>query len=351
MYIAYIYDKTNTVIAQVEEILDFECTKKINAVSTWSFGLYHTNPYCKREFLKKYVRVKVNIINGNIEKTIFDWVIRGFGADIDKTSVKLASFDHYFERRLLHQTYNFTNQSVDTILSTILWDINTRHQSNISLDCWVATLTSKTYNKWETFFKVLQDLSGNGFEFYIENMTLVFKETIGIDRTSWPNFLQYRYDVNEPDDRSIDDVSMDEDGKEFTNWVIGKSWSNFTEIYDPTSIAEFWLIENSFTNSWDDASWSSKYLADHKDIVSEFSIDAVSRDFFEADLWDMVSVYIFVWNDIMFFDGSMKIIEKRYTAWDLPKIQFWLSTWTVKSKDVLDQIIDIQERVKTLEFK
>ena len=351
MYIAYIYDTTNTVIAQIEEILDFETKHKINGISTGSFWLFHTNPYCKRDILKKYRRVRVNMIVWNTESNLFDGVIRWFDADIDKATVQLSSFEHYFERRILHQDYTYTGIQINTILADILDDINTRYETNITLASEVTTTTSKTYKNWETFLKVLQDLAGNWFEFIIKDMVLIFKETIWIDRTSWENFVEYRYDVNEPEDRSIDQINMKEDGKEFSNGVIWKSWATYTELDDPTSITEFWLIETSFTNSGDDANATQTYLDEHKDAMSEFDIDAISRDFFEADLWDMVKVYVYVGNDLMFFDGEMKVIEKSYTSWDLPKITFWLSNTVVKSKDVLEQIVDIQNRVKGLELK
>jgi len=80
---------------------------------------------------------------------------------LDKTSIKLESFEHLFERRLLHVDYTFTNQSVDTILQTILDAINTRYNTNIVLDCGITTLTSKTYKKAETFLKILKDLALN----------------------------------------------------------------------------------------------------------------------------------------------------------------------------------------------
>lgn len=119
MFIAYIYDLSDTLIAQVDEILDFETTKKINDVSTASFGLFHTNPYCTREYLKEYRRVKINMLVDNTEKTMFDGVIRGFEANLAKTTIKCESFEHYFDRRLLDQDYTITN-TVDFILADIL---------------------------------------------------------------------------------------------------------------------------------------------------------------------------------------------------------------------------------------
>lgn len=350
MFIAYIYDLNNDVFAQVEGVLDISIQDKINDVSKASFGLYHTNPYCTREYLKEYRRVKIALNENWSEKIIFDGVIRWFDADLEKAIIRLESYDHLFERRILHADYNFTDQSVDTVLQTILDDINTRYQTNITLDCGISTLTSKSYKKAENFLKVLKDLAWNWYEFIIDDLVLKFKDTVWIDRTSWENFVEYRYDINDPDDRSIDQVDMENDWKELANWVIWKSWSDYTDDDDATSIAEFWLVESSFTTSWDDETTTASFLLDHKESLSEFDVWAVTNDFFEAFLWDLVKVYIFIWNDLMFFDWSMKIIEKQYIWWDLPKIKYKLSKTKASGKDIVEQIWDIQQRLKTLEL-
>lgn len=351
MYIAYLYDVNWDLIAQIENILDLDVSKQLNDVSKASFGLYHNDPYCKREYLKEYRRVRITMIVDNIEKEIFDWVIRWFEADLEKTSIKLESFEHYFSRRILHQDYIFTDQSVDTILQTILDDINTRYQTNITLDCGISTLTSKEYKKAETFLKVLQDLADNGFEFIFDDMVLKFKTTVWVDRSTGENFVEYRFDVNEPDDRSINSIKMTVDGKELANGVIWKAGSDYTEDDDATSITEFGLIEWSFTTSWDDATTTASYLDDHKDSLSEYKVETTTNDFFEANLWDLVKVYIYVWNDVLFYDWSMKVVQKDFTAWDLPKIEYTLGKTKIKSKDFIDEILEIQERVKTLELK
>jgi len=350
MFIAYIYDLDNNVFAQVEDILDLNIQDKINDISKASFGLYQSNPYCTRTYLKEYRRVKICLNENWEEKTMFDGVIRWFDADLDKTSIKLESYDHLFERRLLHVDYNYTDQSVDTILQDILDDINILYETNIILDCGISTLTSKSYKKAENFLKVLKDLAWNWYEFIIEDLVLKFKETIWIDRTTGAEFVEYRYDINDPDDRSIDQVKMANDWKELANGVIWKSWSDYTEDDDATSITEFWLVESSFTTSWDDTTSTASFLLDHKESLSEFDVWAVTNDFFEAFLWDLVKVYIFVWNDIMFFDWPMKIIEKQYIWWDLPKIKYTLSKTKIQSKGILEQVVDIQERLKTLEL-
>lgn len=80
-------------------------------------------------------------------------------------------------------------------------------------------------------------------------------------------------------------------------------------------------------------------------------MDTNTQDFFQADLGDLVSVYIYVGNDVMFFDGPMKVIEKSFASGDLSKINFKLGVSVVKSKDIIEQIGDVQNRLKTLEMK
>jgi len=351
MFIAYIYDLSDTLIAQVDEILDFETTKKINDVSTASFALFHTNPYCTRAYLKEYRRVKINMLVDSIEKTMFDGVIRGFEANLVKTTIRCESFEHYFDRRLLATDQSFVSQSVNTIIQWLLTTINGAYNSGITLDCGITTLTSKQYKRGESFLKVLKDLAENGFEFTIIDKVLIFKNTIGIDRTTGDNFVEYRYDINEPDDRSIDNVKMTVDGKELANGVLWKADTAYTYTSDAPSIADFGLLEASFSTSWDDTATSQSYLDDHKVSLSEFDVDTNTNDFFQTDLGDLVSVYIYVGNDVMFFDGSMKVIEKSYTSGDLARINFKLWVSVVKSKDIIEQIGDVQNRLKTLEMK
>lgn len=351
MFIAYIYDINNNVIAQIDEVLDFETTRKINDVSTASFGLFHTSPYCSRAYIKEYRRVKINMVLDNTEKTMFDGVIRWFDADLSKTTVRCESFEHYFERRLLGGDYTFTGQTIQYIIQGLLNNLNGAYNSGITLDCTITTTTTKEYKRGESFLKVLKDLAGNGYEFIVRDKVLVFRETIGIDRTAWDNFVEYRYDANEPDDRSINTVKMTSDGKELANGVLGKAWSAYTYDTDAPSITEFGLLEASFSTSWDDTATAQSYLNDHKASLSEFDIEAITQDFFEADLGDVVSVYIYVGNDVMFFDWSMKVIEKSYKAGDLARVGYRLGVSTVRAKDIIEQIGELHGRLKSLELK
>jgi len=350
-YIAYFYDINNNVVAQVEDILDLQVESILNDVSSASFALFNTNPYCKREFIKSYRRVKINLSSDNSEDTLFDGVIRWFPSDLTKTTIQLKSFEHLLKRRKIHQDYNYTNTSINTVLSDILLEINTRYETNITLDCWITDLVSPGYKDWQDFLSIIKDLAGNWYEFIVDDLVLKFKTTVWVDRSSGADFVEYRLDSTEPSDRTIDTASFNEDGELLVNWVIAKSGSNYNDQDDLASIAEYWLVEDTIFVYGDVIKSAESYIADHKNGVQEFEISATTSNFFEAFLGDFVKVYIFVGNDIMFFDGPMKITKKRYTAGDLPLIEFSVGITKIKTLDPLEKIKELGERINKLEVQ
>jgi hypothetical protein len=352
MYIAYIYDLNWDIIAQVEDILDLRILDKLNGVWTASFSLYHTNDYCTRTYIKKYRRVRLVMNKPWEEKTMFDGVIRWSGWDLEKTTIQLETFEHLLDRRELHLEYIYTNETLDNIINELINHINWIYDTWITVDCWITdVLTDKKYEIWTSILQVLQDLEKSWYEYIIENKVLKLKQTVWIDRSSWPDFIEYRYDINEPEDRSINTAWFTSDGKELATWVVGKSWTNYSIKEDATSKAEYWLIEETTVTSWDIENATDKYLQDHKQDIIEYNIWTTANDYFDANLWDLVKVYLFTGNDIMFFDWAMKVVEKEYIAWDLPDIKYKLSTTKVKTKDIIETIADMQNRIQWLELK
>ena len=350
MYIAYIYDWDN-IIAQVDTILDFQVEQKLNDTHTASFTVHHTNPYCKKEYLEKYRRVKIKKLINWEEKTFFDWIIRGFRMDLKKVEVKLASFGYLVYRRLIHQDYNFDNKSIDNILSTILNDINSIYDTWISLDCWITTTTTKKYTTWQNFLYILKDLAKTwNYEFIIENKVLKFKPTIWQDRTTWINYVEYRYNYEDPEDRTIDRIQIDDDWNELTNWVLAKDWTNTINKEDTNSKNTYWLIEHYAIWSWDLDTIAQEYLDLHKQWLKEYNLTASSNDFFEVNIWDLVKVYLNTWNDMLYYNWPMKIVRKRFKAGDLDKIEISLSVNKEKLKDFLEDFKNLKDRVQNLEI-
>jgi hypothetical protein len=68
------------------------------------------------------------------------------------------------------------------------------------------------------------------------------------------------------------------------------------------------------------------YLKEHKEQVSEFNITVGEDSFYQVELGDKVKVIIKGYNELMQFDGVMKIVGKKYRSGDMPSIEYTVST-------------------------
>lgn len=110
-------------------------------------------------------------------------------------------------------------------------------------------------------------------------------------------------------------------------------------------------MEKSAPVSGDLTAAAAAYLADRKDSVREIDAVPTSSDFFEADVGDIVKVYLDGGTDIMKFDGTMKVVSKEFRNGDLPAITFSLSKTKVRTPTILETISDLAARTKSLEVK
>nr|DAT16596.1 MAG TPA: hypothetical protein [Caudoviricetes sp.] len=56
------------------------------------------------------------------------------------------------------------------------------------------------------------------------------------------------------------------------------------------------------------------YLNEHKNQISEFTISVADTFFYDVELGDQVKVFIDGYNELMQYDGAMKIVGKKYRS-------------------------------------
>mgnify|MGYP007030461603 CR=1 FL=1 len=351
MIIGYIYDRQNNLIWQIFNVFAFECTLKLNDISIWELTIRNENLSNILNIIKENNRIKIADNVDGIEKILIEGYIRGVEATLKNTIIKIEDYLSFLDDKLLYTAINFNGQ-VDVLLQTILDQINAREDTGISLECTVTDIISKQYAKGDSVFSVLKDLRENNYEFIIKNWVLYFKSTIWIDRSLInEDYREFMRDVNSPLDRTIRDAKMVMDIKQMCNCWIGKNGSSYANYEDTDSIAEYWRIERCFTNNGNITQATQNYVNERNDSIREFDISPNIADFFYCDLGDIVRVYINSWNDLMFYDGTLKVIEKSYTAWEMGKITFKLSQNKIKAQQLNEKIKELHTRVRSLELK
>ncbi len=342
MFVIYINNYLWNSISQIFEVNNLEVKLKLNDISSASFevsNLHKENSYIN---FREFNEVNIYKIENNIEKLIFEWVIRSVEADLYKTKIVLNDKLFLLKNKILYTDKNYSNISIKWILQDILNTINSRYDTKIVLESDINTTITKNYKKWQTFFDILKDLSLNWYEFEVKNNSLRFYNSIWEDRSSWNKFVEFSYDIKFPWSRTIDTAKIEYDADNIAWALISKdTW----ETYDQTSIETFWRIEKYFI-SWD----KNILLSERKESVRELEITPISYDFFVANLGDIVKVFIDAWNDIMFFDTNLKVIEKNYKSWELDKVTIKVNKWSLKTLNLIETIVDLKNRTKNLEI-
>jgi len=308
--------------------------QKINAISEARISLYYESSLSNRNTVKKWRKVNIFLD----WKIVFSWIIKGFTAWIEKIDLVLNDYFYLLSRRLLRIDKVYTNTSIKDILTDLLSYINWIDNTNIILNCDVLDLITQTFTRGTSFYQILQELSKNWFSYKLENNILYFSKILWLDKSA---DVYYIYNKNEPYWQNINKIELLEDIKDFANWIIDKS----SDYSDTNSVNDIWLFESKDTNDIDKVS----YITDHL-IIWDYKIMPMVNNYFEANLWDKVWVDIISWNDILYYSWVMDVVEKRFTNWDLKKINFTLAISGIKIKDFLDDYLDLKNRISKLEI-
>lgn len=354
MYIWYIYSPNWEELTQVHNIYSVNVSLKINDVWSGEFFINSDNPANTLEFIREFNWVKIfkqDSITG-VEKLLIEWFIKVPEAQNNGTNVQVWDMNDFLKNRYIWTTKNYTGQTLDYILSDVLSDFQGRYDNGFTLDCGVTDiLPDKTYPEGQDILSIFQDLTEEWYEFHIRGNIIYFKTQIGIDRTvSWEEYLEYNYDVENPQSKNIENPKTLFNSENIANSVKVKDGASIETQTDPTSISSFGAIERFFTSSGKDTDTASEILNKRKNSTREISFTPISRDFFEADIGDMVRVYINSSNILNNFIWSVKILEKRYQSWDLESISITTSTGEIKTLWFFAEIQKIKRDQKILQL-
>lgn len=351
MLIAYIYDQTDSIVAQFFSVSDFQCRTVLHDIGTASFTLDPTESWISYAYLKEFTRCKIAYAENGVESILFDGVIRKTVSIQDGIQVTLNDFLYLLKKKKVYGEKLYSWIPVNTILSGILWEINARYNSRISLDTTESWVISKTYKNLTSYFDALRDLALSGYEFLIKNKIIYFAQKVWVDRTVDPNFVEFRSDILVPSEINISEYSILRDAENLSNWPTASDGTNWYTSSDSASISNFGRIEEIYSVDGDVSNASTKILSERKDGVSEISVTPTVEDFSVVDIGDTVKIYINGGNDMQFYDGSMRVIEKslRFSG-AIQTIMVGLSVNKVSTPTLLDTIKTLNERVKKIEI-
>lgn len=351
---AHFFDRNGNLLDILDQFVWFSVTQKLSDIGNASIEIDNDLMIWRyvdySEIVKENNRVILYIVEGWVAKTLFEWYIRGKKLNLVTTKIYIDDRKGIFDDKALYANITYTG-SIDWLLQNILNDINTRENTLITLSCGLMSSITKTYKEWEVVYSVIEDIAGDKYEWIVKDNVLCFKESVGIDRSIvGDNYLEYTRDYLNPYNKTVNVAEMTTDIKDFANCTIWRSGGTKVQYSDSASITEYGRVERPITNSWDIANSVQDYINARKEQFRQYDIQPMENNFFACDIWDIVKVYIDRNIDEMYYDGTMKVVEKSMEWWDINKVRIRLAKGKFKTVDMFAKIKQMDKKIQKIEM-
>lgn len=106
--IGYVYDRNDTLIGQLFDVVGFECSHKLNDVSTGELTVSNRNLADALLILKENNRIKVMEAVQGTEKLLMEGYMRGIEATLKNTVIKIEDMISFLDDKILFTQMNYT---------------------------------------------------------------------------------------------------------------------------------------------------------------------------------------------------------------------------------------------------
>lgn len=331
MFTVYLYEGEEC-IAQIQDIFEINADLKLNGSSQVKITLDAQSPYIQKDLLRMWRSIRITELTEEGEKEMLAGVIRWVEANFTQVEIIAESRRVLLEKRLVDQKYKWNQAPLEEVVRILFEEQNRKSPLPFNIECETGSTVSLEVGEKAVLSSVINSLIKEGVDVFLIGDTLKIGKHIWEDRTQGANYKEFRYDTQYPEGNTIDKAKLVIDAKEMSN----KVWGQRSE----ESIARYGLLEESKSNE-DEVT----YLKEHKEQVSEFNITVGEDSFYQVELGDKVKVIIKGYNELMQFDGVMKIVGKKYRSGDLPTIEYTVSTQRIPQEWVIGTIKQLSEKV------
>lgn len=353
-----IYTKNGTSpIAQVFDAMDIMINNRLNDVSTAEFSIPLFTPDGKiHEILKdisylmKGNRIQITVQGWESETVAFDGMIDDTDDKPTRTVVRLIWYLWLLDQKIITTNASYVWQTVQSVLSGIISQINTIDDAQLSLSCWILDTIDKQYTGGTWVIQIIKEIADTIYQFTSRGKVIYFGKNIGVDRTVVGNdYFEFIYDYIDMRSNNVSDFSFKSSGKNIVNDVYTKGWSTIVNVNDPTSIATYYRRQAYISTK--NSTELNKYLAEHKDETVELTLTPSNVIYSELDIWDNVRVNIDRWDARWKYDGSMTVTQKdiRFINGTID-VTMQLSNKSLRTPSILEKIKKIDADIQQLKI-
>lgn len=336
-----IYDQNlnNLTTLLLKDVEGLEYENQISGDGYCEFTTRVDNEKITPETIEVYNRVK--IFEGS-ECKFFGFILEN-SYDLNTIKVRCVSLSNLLKKRL--NPVNSVNGDISTIISNILTQANSYHNTGITLgSCSLTGSIVKTYNQ-DTLDYVLSDLIGTSQMYINPKGELHIAPVLGTDRSSE---ITLRYDIRQIQASNLNNFIVKESGQGVYTEIVGRdNYNNQVLVQNPSYIAKFGVLTGvkSYSNVNGNPYLTQEAQKDLSDRTysPELALNPKIQDTF--DVGDIVRVKLY--NKFIDIDTNYQILVKTVKYIGTQKtIKIKIND---KQKSILDLLAEQNNRITQLE--
>jgi hypothetical protein len=299
--------------------------------------------------LREFQRVQV-VESGYFDTVIFEGYIYKLEPNFSRVTLRLRDYKELLSRKVLFSDKSYTDETLDTILTDIIGELNARSSGDTNPEAWSFSIDNaaigitKDFSKGATYYNILTELAtASGKNWRFSDNSIIFKEIIGEDKTTGENFTELTYDVNAPDENNITNIGVDR-----YSTIENSILTSTTNVENSDSIEENGRIEK-----YNDISGTelTNYLAEisQDQRLYDFDVDYKKINTI-LHIGDKVSVSIQSGIDFLDITGDLFITRRKVKilGGEIVLLNVDTSDVVVKKTGLIESINKLQVDVKKL---
>ena len=344
----------STIEAQFINPFDIKYIEELLDTNDLEFTLDINDPQIAS--IIEYKKVTLYEVGSNVDTLLWTGYVSNPSNDFERMFVICSDEKRYMQKKVIYEDKNWSSISIDTILSTLVTEANTRSgglHGDLTYETSLTDVITKDFKKGTTYFDILQQLAETlGAEWRVEENKIIFETIIGEDKTSGANFVELISNRTSPVESNIAGYKSQRNGNFISTAVIGKDGSGYSEQDDNT--ATFGYVESSQSFSDGDLiAQTTEYLNERK--VSQAEIELIinpnTLDYRDVSIGDRVHIRINHNNPFIDLNNDVIVLEKIVEIKERQAIAS-LKVGVSKKRVLTPQnfLAKIDKRLKTLEL-
>lgn len=266
------------------------------------------------EFIQEFRKVSLFVTDGVCDELVWTGYIDDFPIEKSTKTITVQCGDEkdFLRRKIIFDDKNYVGTDIGGILNELVTEVNLRAGNSFySYETNLSALAPLKFSRGQDYFTILNDLAQYlSAEWTVRKGKIIFKSSIGMDKTNGSEFFELVSNKNSPNETNIN-YRILHPSKNIATRILAKDDSGQIIKSEPS---DFGTIEKFVTfNEGDLSEQAQKYIDKSKLSQKEYEIEITDPllDFRRANIGDKVALRINDGSTITDIEDSTNIIFKR----------------------------------------